>query len=192
MLYLENKRKRTAFLRPIPHCQAQPTILVKDIQRKWSYSWKGQDSPEICNTRSQMVVGFFLEVFKRGIYFNGTGVWTQVFMLAKQCSTAWATPPVHFALVILEIKVFRIFAQTGLKPQSSQSQPPKYLGLQVWATSTWVAHKADKDHVLLLLSAILTWSFRKQTLSVPFKTSFQLSSTLEEMILLCLKDLTQF
>jgi hypothetical protein len=29
-------------------------------------------------------------------------------------------------------------ASTGLNPWSSRSQPPKYLGLQVWATGTWL------------------------------------------------------
>jgi hypothetical protein len=41
---------------------------------------------------------------------------------------------VHFALVILEMGSWELFAQDGLKPQSFQSQPPKQLGLQVWAT----------------------------------------------------------
>jgi hypothetical protein len=28
----------------------------------------------------------------------------------------------------------QVFAQAGLEPQSSWSQPPKWLGLQAWAT----------------------------------------------------------
>jgi hypothetical protein len=33
-------------------------------------------------------------------FFAGTGIWIHGFVLVKQHSTAWATPPVHFALVI--------------------------------------------------------------------------------------------
>jgi hypothetical protein len=30
------------------------------------------------------------------IYFGGTGVWTQGFVLPNRCSTAWVKAPVHF------------------------------------------------------------------------------------------------
>jgi hypothetical protein len=56
--------------------------------------------------------------------------------LHSRPSTTWATPPVHFALVILEIGSHELFAWAGLEPRSSQSQPPKSLGLQAWATGT--------------------------------------------------------
>jgi hypothetical protein len=39
-----------------------------------------------------------------------------------------------FSLVILETGPWELFAWLGFKPQSSQSQPLKLLGLQVWAT----------------------------------------------------------
>jgi hypothetical protein len=45
--------------------------------------------------------------------------------LQSRHPTAWATPVVHFALVILEMESFKLFAQTGLEPQYSESQPPK-------------------------------------------------------------------
>jgi hypothetical protein len=53
-------------------------------------------------------------------FFSGTGVWTQG-------STAWATPLVHFILVILEMGgvSHKLFVWAGLKPKSSRSQPPK-------------------------------------------------------------------
>jgi hypothetical protein len=40
-------------------------------------------------------------------------------------STAWATPPVHFGLVILETGSLQLFALAGLELWSSLSQPPK-------------------------------------------------------------------
>jgi hypothetical protein len=54
--------------------------------------------------------------------FCGTGVWTQGFTLAKQVLATWATPPVHFALVILEMGSPELFLQADLKPQSSWPQ----------------------------------------------------------------------
>jgi hypothetical protein len=41
-----------------------------------------------------------------------------------RCSTAWATTSVQFAVVILEMESFKIFAQADLELQPSQSQPP--------------------------------------------------------------------
>jgi hypothetical protein len=43
----------------------------------------------------------------------------------RASSATWATHPVHFALVILEMRSCKPFAQAGLEPQSSQSQSPK-------------------------------------------------------------------
>jgi hypothetical protein len=42
-------------------------------------------------------------------------------MLAKQVLYYLSQPPVHFALVILEMESYELFAWAGLKP----SQPPK-------------------------------------------------------------------
>jgi hypothetical protein len=56
-----------------------------------------------------------------------TGVWTQGFMLAKQVPYHLTTPPVHFALVVLEMETHKLFVQDGLELWSSQSQHPKYL-----------------------------------------------------------------
>jgi hypothetical protein len=39
--------------------------------------------------------------------------------LQSKCSITGATPPVCFALVILEMGALELFAQAGLKPQSS-------------------------------------------------------------------------
>jgi hypothetical protein len=55
--------------------------------------------------------------------------------LGVLCFATWATPPVHFALVILETEVLKLFAWPGFELWSSRS--PKLLGLQVWATDTW-------------------------------------------------------
>jgi hypothetical protein len=46
-------------------------------------------------------------------------------LAANRRSTSWATTPVHFALVILEMGSFKLFLQSGLKSQSSWSLPPK-------------------------------------------------------------------
>jgi hypothetical protein len=46
-------------------------------------------------------------------------------MLAKQALYAGYFAPVHFALVIMEMGSQELFAQAGLKLQSSQSQYPK-------------------------------------------------------------------
>jgi hypothetical protein len=67
------------------------------------------------------------------LFFVGW-VWTQGFVLAKQCSNAWTTPLVHFALVILEMGSQELFAWSVLEPWSSWSRPSKWLGLQSWAT----------------------------------------------------------
>jgi hypothetical protein len=47
--------------------------------------------------------------------------------LQNRSSSAGAALPVHFVLVILEMGGYplKLFAQAGLEPQSSQSQPPK-------------------------------------------------------------------
>jgi hypothetical protein len=62
-------------------------------------------------------------------------VWTQGFILSNQASPSWATPPAHFALVILEMRSWELFVQAGLK---LLSQPPKEIGLKVWASGTQV------------------------------------------------------
>jgi hypothetical protein len=52
---------------------------------------------------------------------------TQGFALAKQVLYPWAMPPVHFALVILEIGSQQLLAQTGLKLLSSWSHLARIL-----------------------------------------------------------------
>jgi hypothetical protein len=54
--------------------------------------------------------------------------------LQSRHSTSWASTLVHFALVTLEVRSHKLSAQDGLEIQSSQSQPPKKLGLQSWVT----------------------------------------------------------
>jgi hypothetical protein len=55
----------------------------------------------------------------------------------------------------LEMGALELFVQAGLQPQSSRSQPPK-LGLQAWATSTWLyisfVNFSPKYLIILVLS----------------------------------------
>jgi hypothetical protein len=60
-------------------------------------------------------------------------VWTQAFMLTKQVLYCLSHTSSHFALFILEMGSRQLFAWAGLKPWPLGSQPPKKLGLQVWA-----------------------------------------------------------
>jgi hypothetical protein len=50
--------------------------------------------------------------------FGGTRVWTLGFI--QTCKAValngWATPPFHFALIILEMKSLELFAVAGLEP----------------------------------------------------------------------------
>jgi hypothetical protein len=53
----------------------------------------------------------------------------------SRCSTTWATPPGHFALVILEVRSYKLFTWAGLEQKSSQSQPPnlaRITGVSHW------------------------------------------------------------
>jgi hypothetical protein len=52
-----------------------------------------------------------------------------------------------FALVILEIGSGELFVQASLEPKSSRSRPPNQLGLQAWATSTWLSHYSSRQVV---------------------------------------------
>jgi hypothetical protein len=53
------------------------------------------------------------------IFFCGTGILNFGFYCLSHI------PPVHFALVILEMESYELFAWAGLKPLSSLTQPSK-------------------------------------------------------------------
>jgi hypothetical protein len=55
----------------------------------------------------------------------GQGFELRASHLQSRHSTTWATLPVHFALVILEMGSWKLFAGADLETQSSWSQPPK-------------------------------------------------------------------
>jgi hypothetical protein len=61
------------------------------------------------------VVDLFIYLF----IFGGTGVCTQGFTLAKQALYRLSQPPVHLALVILEMGSPELSVWAGLKLQSS-------------------------------------------------------------------------
>jgi hypothetical protein len=88
---------------------------------------------------------------------GGTGVWTQDFTLQSRHSTAWAILSVHFAVVILEMESCELFARAGLQPRSSWSQPPKYLGWQVWTTGTQIFWVFKRTCRLFMLISTEQW-----------------------------------
>jgi hypothetical protein len=57
------------------------------------------------------------------LFFCGTGIWTQGFVLESRCSIFWATPPVHFAVIILEMGSLELF------PGLALNLGPPYLNL---------------------------------------------------------------
>jgi hypothetical protein len=77
-------------------------------------------------------------------FFGRTGFELWAFSLQVRCSTAWTRPPVHFALVILEMESWELLAWVGFKPWSSWSQPPKL------ARITGVIHQCPPNINFLL------------------------------------------
>jgi hypothetical protein len=55
----------------------------------------------------------------------GLGLKLRASHLQSRCSTYSSTPPVHFAVVILEMGSQELFGWAALKSWSSGSQPPK-------------------------------------------------------------------
>jgi hypothetical protein len=72
---------------------------------------------------------------KEGSFFGGLGAefWLRASHFQSSTCKKGATPPVHFAVVILQMGSCELFAWACLKLPSSQSQPLKQLGLQAWA-----------------------------------------------------------
>jgi hypothetical protein len=61
-------------------------------------------------------------------FFGGVGFELRALCLQSRHSTVWATPSVHFGVVILEMGgSHEIFVQADFQLLSSQSQPPKVL-----------------------------------------------------------------
>jgi hypothetical protein len=85
---------------PLSHYAPSPSFILETefhlahpctirlIQRTM---WGG---PLADSSRSPLTIAPFLGS-------SETGVWTQGFLFTKQCFISWATPSVHFALVIL-------------------------------------------------------------------------------------------
>jgi hypothetical protein len=69
---------------------------------------------------SRCIKFLFLRLVR--VFFVGLQFELRASHVQSRLSTAQATPAVHFALVILEIGSLKLFAQTGIKLQSSQSQ----------------------------------------------------------------------
>jgi hypothetical protein len=70
----------------------------------------------------------------------GLGFEFRASLLQSRLSTARATPPVHFALVILETGSCALFAQADLKPWSSDLSLPS-----TGVSCQWPAKKRNLD-----------------------------------------------
>jgi hypothetical protein len=57
------------------------------------------------------------------VFLVGLGFEVRASWLQSRCFTASATPPVHFALVILEMRFLKLFVWACLELTSAQSQP---------------------------------------------------------------------
>jgi hypothetical protein len=70
-------------------------------------------------------------------FFVGPGFKFKALYLQNRRSTPWATPPVHFVLVILEMVSRELFAWAGLRLQSSWSafQVARIIGVSHWCTA---------------------------------------------------------
>jgi hypothetical protein len=64
-------------------------------------------------------------MLKKIFFLVGLGFELRVLGLKAGALKAGTLPPVHFALVILEIWSLKLFAQAGLEPCSSLFQPSK-------------------------------------------------------------------
>jgi hypothetical protein len=133
-----------------------PSKATNKSRDQWTTAWVGQiwSATWIFTACGQKPVFIILFYF---IFLVGLGFELKALSLQSRCSTAWVTPPVHFALVIfwrwlplylgfnlthclefwrwvLENRLFRL--AWNLNPP--RSQPPKKLGLQAGATSAWL------------------------------------------------------
>jgi hypothetical protein len=104
----------------------------------WS-SWDHRSTP-------QEVPSLFSFFFLVGLGFE-----PRALHLQSRHSTAWATPPVHFALVILEMWSHELLAWAGLRVilLISASQVARITGLQVCTTGAWLCFWHE---ILLALS----------------------------------------
>jgi hypothetical protein len=84
----------------------------------WLTTWLRHRGLEIYTLQS--FFGFFGFFW----FFGSTGVWTHGLHLE----------PLHLTFFVMGF----LFAWAGFKLRSSWSLPPEYLGLQAWATSTWL------------------------------------------------------
>jgi hypothetical protein len=82
--------------------------------------------PSFYRTSFTIYFFFLFFSFSFSLSLSWTRVWTQVLHshLQSRPSIAKATPPVHFALVILKVGSHKLFAWIGLKSWSSWFQSP--------------------------------------------------------------------
>jgi hypothetical protein len=102
------------------------------------------------------------------LFFWGVG-WSLNSVLhsyKSRWSTTWAMPPVHFALVILEMWVLQTIFPGWPQTQSSLSQSPKYLGLQVWSTSAWKITVFHMMKVIGFCTSLCMLYFKKNYLGL--------------------------
>jgi hypothetical protein len=112
----------------------------------------------------------------------GLGFEVRALCLQSRCSTAWATPPFHFALV-LELGSCKLFAWAGLELWSSWCQPPMWLGLYAWSTVTQLAFLIFKLRAMNLFF-IPTNIYLKNLKNVTYIFLFMVLLLLQEQTLL--------
>jgi hypothetical protein len=142
-------RNRAWWWVPVFPAAEEPEVGRPHKSRSSRPSWATQWDPfmhtktkiqRLINT-SVLTINFPVALFAHHYFFFflvALGFELRASHLLGRCCTAWDTPPVHFALVILEMVVSQIIHPKWLRtlildPWSSQFQLPKQLGLQVWA-----------------------------------------------------------
>jgi hypothetical protein len=112
---------------------------------------------------------YLLQIFEN---FFLVGLWFELQVLCLQSRhSSFTTPPVHFALVILVMVSHELFAQAGLEPQSSWSQPVKQLRLSTWTMGTWLNENILREGIpyywwqfILLSQTLFKWLSTSTTL----------------------------
>jgi hypothetical protein len=77
---------------------------------------------------------FLVFFFSYSFFFSREGFEFRALHLQSKCSTAWATPPVHFAMVILEMGSHKVFTKLAVNsyPLDLSLPSSRIIGLSHW------------------------------------------------------------